>query len=248
LITFPTVDAIRRLTRPTRSDANGALLEGRPEAQLSAAICLMVLGVGGRYLLSGLANFETLMVTAFLAVMLLPTGRAMALILSVYWASNWVMGYEHMLWKIGGIYLFTYSGFLMVGLATWLLRRRANRDLSRFDGRSVLAVTGYGLLFTAIFDTWTNFGVFWFWFAHTPGNLLLVFTLGLPFAIMHIYSSVLTFTLVGLPAWLTAQHLCGRPASRDQDATVPRSQRPRFTLSRFFGSFTIITTTPKGGK
>lgn len=229
-ITFPTVDALQRLTKPTLSASRNALLEGHPVAQLTAASFLMVLGVGGRYLLSGLANFETLMVTAFLAMMLLPAGRAMALILAVYWASNWALGYQHLIWNIGGIYLFTYSGFLMVGLATWLLRRRADRDLSRFDGRSVLAITGYGLLFTIIFDTWTNFGVFWFWFTHTPSNLLLVYTLGLPFAMLHLYSSVFTFTLIGLPAWLAARYLTARLVHCSREAPTARSRRPVMTL------------------
>ena len=219
---------------------------------MTAAIFLLALGVGGRYLLSGLANFETIMVTAFLAMMLLPTGRAMLLIISIYWASNWVIGYEQVLWKLGGIYLFTYSGFLMVAVATWLLRRRTRQNISRFEARSVLTMTGYGLLFTAIFDTWTNFGVFWFWFAHTPSNLLLVYTLGLPFAIMHLYSGVLTFTLIGLPVWLTAQHLMGQAAPegelRPVTRPVTRPVRPRFTLNRSMGSRALTINSARGGK
>jgi len=61
---------------------------------------------------------------------------------------------------------------------------------------------GAGVVFAVVYDGWTNFGVFWLWWAHTPGNLLAVYTLGLPFILYHLLSSIMTFTLVGLPLWL----------------------------------------------
>jgi len=178
------------------------------------AIGLLALGAGGRVLLSGLANFETLMVTAFLAVMLLPLGRALLVTLVTLYVSDVAMGHVGLLstdnlLPLGGILLFTYSGYALVALAGWLARRRAAAGLTEFNAGSVLKFTGFGILFTLVFDTWTNFGVFWFWYAHTPANLTLVYLLGVPFALMHLYSSVITFTLVGLPLWLTMRHRFG---------------------------------------
>lgn len=215
-------------TNPHHTNApwGEGLLAGRPFAQLLAAGGLVVLGVGGRYLLNGVPNVETLMVACWLAVMLLPFRRAMGLVLILYWASNWALGYQHILWKLGGIYLFTYTGFLLVGLVAGLLRRRASKNLSDFSGRSVMSTAAYGILFVAIFDTWTNFGVFWMWYAHTPTNLLWVMYLGAPFALLHLVSSISSFTLIGLPLYLLTRWAVERDSSTLDKQELPLTVDP----------------------
>ena len=61
--------------------------------------------------------------------------------------------------------------------------------------------TASGLIFATIYDTWTNFGVFWLSYTHTPENLLLVYVLGLPFMLYHLLSSIMTFTVLGFPIY-----------------------------------------------
>lgn len=188
-----------------------------------AGLGLLALGAGGRFLLQLLPNFETLMVAAFLAMLLLPLGRALLIIVANLYLSDVALGHVGWLVPLAGILLFTYSGYALVGLAAWLLRRRAARGMARFDSPAVLRAAGFGLLFTLVYDGWTNFGVFWLWYGHTPSNLLLVYGLGVPFALLHLYSSLLTFTLIGLPIWLACRHYYGRPATQPLRRGAPRS-------------------------
>jgi uncharacterized oligopeptide transporter (OPT) family protein len=70
-----------------------------------------------------------------------------------------------------------------------------------FKPGTVYKFTASGLIFATIYDTWTNFGVFWLSYAHTPENLVLVYILGLPFMIYHLLSSIITFTVLGFPIY-----------------------------------------------
>ena len=154
---------------------------------------LLLLGAGGRIALHGHPNVETVMVATFLAAMLLPF--AWAVTMGMLLLSDWWLGY---LWG-SPIVAFTYSGFLLVALASRRWRPQIGGHLS---SGLVMRFAGAGVVFAVVYDGWTNFGVFWLWWAHTPGNLLAVYTLGLPFILYHLLSSIMTFTLVGLPLWL----------------------------------------------
>ena len=61
--------------------------------------------------------------------------------------------------------------------------------------------TSSGIIFALVYDTWTNFGVFWINYNHTIDNLFLVYILGIPFMLYHILSSIMTFSLVGFPVY-----------------------------------------------
>ena len=159
------------------------------------AVVLLLLGAGGRIALHAHANVETVMVATFLAAMLLPFAWAVAVTMGMMLLSDWWLGY---LWG-SPIIAFTYSGFLLVALASRRWRPQIGGQLS--PGLA-MRFAGAGVVFAAVYDGWTNFGVFWLWWAHTPGNLLAVYTLGLPFMLYHLLSNIVTFTLVGLPFWV----------------------------------------------
>ncbi len=159
------------------------------------AVVLLLLGAGGRIALHAHPNVETVMVATFLAAMLLPFAWAVAVTMGMMLLSDWWLGY---LWG-SPIIAFTYSGFLLVALAS---RRWRPQIGGRLSPGLAMRFAGAGVVFAAVYDGWTNFGVFWLWWAHTPGNLLAVYTLGLPFMLYHLLSSIVTFTLVGLPLWV----------------------------------------------
>ena len=94
--------------------------------------------------------------------------------------------------------IFTYSGFVMVSLITSRYKKRIDAGL---NVGSVYKFTASGVIFALVYDTWTNFGVFWLTYNHTVENLVLVYILGLPFMLYHLISSVVTFTLVGFPLY-----------------------------------------------
>lgn len=161
---------------------------------LTTAIMLFALGFLGRIALHDYHNFETIMVSVFLASMLLPASVAMTVTLSMIVLSDIYLGY----FGASKIIIFTYTGFLMVSMITSRFQQIIRGE---FKPGTVYKFTASGLIFATIYDTWTNFGVFWLSYAHTPENLVLVYVLGLPFMLYHLLSSVITFTVLGFPVY-----------------------------------------------
>lgn len=161
---------------------------------LTTAIMIFGLGFFGRIALHDYHNIETIMVSIFLASMLLPGGIAAIVSISMIVLSDIYLGY----FGPSKIILFTYSGFLLVSLITTRLQEKIKGD---YRGGTVYKFTASGIIFTAIFDTWTNFGVFWIGYTHTIDNLVLVYILGIPFMIYHLLSSIFTFTVIGFPVY-----------------------------------------------
>ena len=134
------------------------------------------------------------MVSIFLASMLLPGGTAAVVSISMIVLSDIYLGY----FGNSKIILFTYSGFLLVSLITTQLKSKIE---GKYCARTVYKFTASGIVFTAVFDTWTNFGVFWLGYEHTLDNLAIVYLLGIPFMIYHLLSSIVTFTVIGFPLY-----------------------------------------------
>jgi len=93
---------------------------------------------------------------------------------------------------------FTYTGFILVSLISSKFK---NKLEGKFTSGTVYKFTSSGIIFALIYDTWTNFGVFWLSYAHTIDNLFLVYALGLPFMVYHLLSSIVTFSLIGFPIY-----------------------------------------------
>ena len=167
---------------------------------LPTAILLFALGFGGRVALHEYHNFETVMVSVFLAAMLLPTAISLLVTLSIMIFSDLYLGY----FGISRILFFTYTGFVLVSFITSKFKDRIGGG---FSTGTVYKFTGSGIIFALVYDTWTNFGVFWINYSHTIENLFLVYALGLPFMIYHLLSSIMTFSLIGFPIYCSLRNL-----------------------------------------
>ena len=161
---------------------------------LPTAILLFALGFGGRIALHEYHNFETVMVSVFLAAMLLPTAMSLLVTLSIMIFSDLYLGY----FGASEILFFTYTGFILVSFITSKFKDKIGGEVS---AGTMYKFTSSGIIFALVYDTWTNFGVFWINYNHTIDNLFLVYVLGIPFMLYHILSSVMTFSLVGFPVY-----------------------------------------------
>ena len=163
-------------------------------SNLSTAILLFIIGFGGRILLHDYPNFETVMVSVFLASMLLPLSLSFIVTISIIGFSDLYLGY----FGTSKIILFTYSGFLIVSLVTSKFK---NHIKGNYNSNTVYKFSASGIIFAGIYDVWTNFGVFLLSYELTFGNLIIVYILGIPFMIYHLLSSVITFSLIGFPLY-----------------------------------------------
>ena len=162
-------------------------------------IFLLMIGAGGRILLDNYPNIETVMVSVFLAAILLPRHLSLLTTLAIIVISDWYLDY---LPAAGGILasivVFTYSGFLLVNV----FGRKIQEWISgKFGTNAALKFSGAGISFALIYDLWTNFGVWFLYYEHTAENLITVYLLGLPFMLYHMMSSVATFTMIGIPVY-----------------------------------------------
>jgi hypothetical protein len=97
-------------------------------------------------------------------------------------------------WGFRTIYIFTWSGFLIA----WLLGLR--NKLSMFDKYKKLLyrtalTTAVAIL---IFDVWTCFGTWLFWYPRTVAGLIAAFLAQIPFTLYHLSSLVFVPPLVGM--------------------------------------------------
>ncbi len=163
-------------------------------SNLSTAIILFAIGFGGRVILHDYPNFETVMVSVFLASMLLPLSMSFIVTISIIGLSDLYLGY----FGTSKIILFTYSGFLLVSLITSKFKKHIKGN---YNSNTVYKFSATGIIFAGIFDVWTNFGVFLLSYETTFENLILVYILGIPFMIYHLLSSIMTFSLIGFPLY-----------------------------------------------
>jgi len=112
------------------------------------------------------------------------------------------------------ILIFTYTGFLLVSLISSKFK---NKLEGKFTSGTVYKFTSSGIIFALVYDTWTNFGVFWLSYEHTLDNLFLVYALGLPFMIYHLLSSIITFSLIGFPVYCILTNKSGSDNISEQN-------------------------------
>ena len=162
-------------------------------------VFLLMIGAGGRVLLNSYPNIETVMVSVFLAAMLLPRHLSVITSLAIIVLSDWYLGYLPNSGNIlASIVVFTYSGFLLVNIFGVKIQ---NWISGKFGSSAVLKFSGAGISFALIYDIWTNFGVWFLNYDHTLENLITVYLLGIPFMLYHMMSSVATFTMIGIPVY-----------------------------------------------
>ena len=105
-----------------------------------------------------------------------------------------VMGITDIYYGNTYIFLFTWSGFAMIGLMGYL----GGRNLS-FNAKSVVRVAGMGIGSVLVYDIWTNFGSWLGWYAHDLNGLLLCYTLARPVMLWHIVSTMLLLPVMAIP-------------------------------------------------
>ena len=112
---------------------------------MTTAIMLFAMGFFGRIALHDYHNIETIMVSIFLASMLLPGGTAAVVSISMIVLSDIYLGY----FGNSKIILFTYSGFLLVSLITTQLKSKIE---GKYSARTVYKFTASGIVFTAVLE------------------------------------------------------------------------------------------------
>lgn len=163
------------------------------------AVILVVIGVIGRILLFDLPNIETVAVVSMLAGCMLggvytffiPLGVMLTTDLCYMYLRDQSLNLPG--WQ--SIFIFTWSGFVMMALVGRLLKNERNKVSLKFFG----LFAGFGLLGTLLYDIWTAFGYWLLFHPHTLSSLVLVYILQIPFTIQHLFSTLLFSATLGFP-------------------------------------------------
>ena len=100
------------------------------------------------------------------------------------------------------ILLFTWSGFAILGLIGWLLKKKNSLTIQHIP-----RILGVGIVGIFIYDIWTNFGTFLGgWYSQTWEGLVLCYTNALPFMFWHLLSTTIGLTLIIVPFIYLKEH------------------------------------------
>ena len=165
--------------------------------KLVGAVALIALGVLGRVALrpfvpagNALLAFDLFAIVGIVSVLagvLLGGYYALVVPLSAMAVSDAILGN-------GMIFVFTWSGFAMMGVLG--LQARKSRATNAVFG---LRLTGIGVAGILAFDIWTNVGWWALFYPHTAGGLAACFAMALPFMVGHILTTAAALPLVALP-------------------------------------------------
>jgi hypothetical protein len=101
----------------------------------------------------------------------------------------------------GMIFVFTWSGFAMMGVLGNYARK--GRATTAAFG---LRLTGIGLAGILAFDVWTNLGWWALFYPHTAAGLATCFTMAVPFMVGHMLTTAVMLPTVGLGALYTVEN------------------------------------------
>ncbi len=105
------------------------------------------------------------------------------------------------------ILLFTWSGFAILGLFGYFLKRKKSLTV-----RHIPRILGVGIAGILIYDIWTNFGTFLGgWYSHTWEGFVLCYTNALPFMFWHLLSTTIAMILVIVPIVYIKEHKVALP-------------------------------------
>jgi len=116
------------------------------------------------------------------------------------------------------IFLFTWSGFAIIGLIFYYLKIKEKLTLQKTP-----LVFGAGIGSVLIFDLWTNFGCWLGWYPHNLSGLSLCYTVALPFTLWHLLSTTIAIGLVVLPIVYLKEHKIIKP-----NYTIKPLEKPLF--------------------
>jgi hypothetical protein len=97
-------------------------------------------------------------------------------------------------WGFNSIYAFTWSGFLIC----WLLSMRKKLSIFGRFKSLLYHATLTATVAILVFDVWTCFGTWAFWYPKTLAGLTVAFLAQIPFTLYHLSSLVFIPPLVGL--------------------------------------------------
>jgi hypothetical protein len=168
-------------------------------------IGLIIIGTLGRYLLVNFnlqpfPNFEIIMVITFIAAIFLKPTYAIIVPLSCMIFSDLLIGNSIFSGnQMNKIVLFTYSGFAIISLFSFIKRDKYLNKLSEIKLKSIGLAAGFGIGFTLLYDIWTNLGWWYLIYPLNISSLAVVFSAGVPFMIYHMLSGAFTFIVIALP-------------------------------------------------
>ena len=100
------------------------------------------------------------------------------------------------------IFLFTWSGFAMIGLVSYILKSK-----NKFKIQKTPLIFGASIGSVLLYDLWTNLGCWLGWYPNTIEGLTLCFTNALPFTLWHLLSTTIALTVIVLPILYIKEHL-----------------------------------------
>jgi len=92
------------------------------------------------------------------------------------------------------ILLFTWSGFAMIGLISYVLKIK-----NKFTMQKIPLIFGASISSVLLYDLWTNFGCWLGWYPPTLSGLTVCFTLAIPFMLWHLLSTTAAITFIVIP-------------------------------------------------
>jgi hypothetical protein len=105
------------------------------------------------------------------------------------------------------ILLFTWSGFVIIGLIGYILKSK-----NSVNTRHLPRILGAGIGSVLLYDFWTNFGT-WLggWYSHTWEGFVLCYTRALPFIFWHLFSITIAMALLIVPIVYLKEHKVSIP-------------------------------------
>lgn len=99
------------------------------------------------------------------------------------------------------IFLFTWSGFAIIGLIAYFLKTK-----NKFTIKKTPLIFGAGIGSVLLYDLWTNFGCWLGGYPHNLQGLSLCYTVALPFTLWHLLSTTVAIGLIVLPIVYLKEH------------------------------------------
>lgn len=171
------------------------------------AVAFVVVGIAGRLALAEYPNIETVMAASILAGYYLGGVYMILVPLAIMGFSDALIygalyGGEYELTAVLGLSGFTWSGFLFAALIGRFSRRRVLTVV-----RGIALVTAVSIPATVAYDLWTTLGAWYFILRPLLGwTLWDALVALLPFALLHLISSLLFVPLLGALVGLLHAH------------------------------------------
>jgi len=99
------------------------------------------------------------------------------------------------------IFIFTWSGFALIGLIFYALKLKNKITIQRKP-----LIYGAGIGSILLYDLWTNFGCWLGWYPHNLSGLSLCYTFAIPFTLWHLLSTTIAITVIVLPIIYLKEH------------------------------------------